>query len=287
LAWFFLSLATAFLESLRDVFNKKSLEQFDEYIVAWSLAVFTTLFLIPPIVLNGIPELDRQFWLALPIGGFLDTLAFFLLVKAIKSADLSLVAPITTFSPLFLLITSPLIANEFPTPLSLGGVLLVVIGSYVLNLDRQQQGYLAPLRAIVQETGPRLMLIVAFIWSITANVDKIGVLNSGPIFWAASVYGFIAIALLPVVLSRSRIGFKQRLGAAYNLVAIGLLNAIAVACQMLAFKLTLVVYAIAIKRNSAVFSVLLGHFFLKEKGLRARSLGALIMVLGAVAIAIF
>lgn len=287
MAWFFLSLATAFLESLRDVFNKKSLEQFDEYIVAWSLAVFTTLFLIPPIVLNGIPELDRQFWLALPIGGFLDTLAFFLLVKAIKSADLSLVAPITTFSPLFLLITSPLIANEFPTPLSLGGVLLVVIGSYVLNLDRQQQGYLAPLRAIVQETGPRLMLIVAFIWSITANVDKIGVLNSGPIFWAASVYGFIAIALLPVVLSRSRIGFKQRLGAAYNLVAIGLLNAIAVACQMLAFKLTLVVYAIAIKRNSAVFSVLLGHFFLKEKGLRARSLGALIMVLGAVAIAIF
>ena len=272
---------------LRDVFNKKSLHHFDEYIVAWSLAVFTTLFLVPPVILNGIPELNQTFWLALPIGGCLDTIAFLLLAKAIKSADLSLVAPITTFSPLFLLITSPLIVSEFPAPLSLVGILLVVIGSYVLNLDQRYQGYFAPFKALFRETGPRLTLMVAFIWSVTANVDKIGVLNSGALFWAASIYGFIAVALLPVVLYHSRASFRKRPRAVHNLAAIGLFNAMAVACQMLSFKLTLVVYAIAIKRNSAVFSVLFGHFFFKEKGVRSRSIGATIMVLGAIAIAIF
>ena len=286
MTWVLLAILTAFFESLRDVFNKKNLRKFDEYIVTWILASFTALFLVPLVLLTGMPELNPEFWVALFVSGSLNTIAFFLFIRAIKSADLSLVAPMTAFTPFFLLMTSPLIVGEFPKPISLVGVLLVVLGSYIVNLDRQWQGYLAPFRALLNETGPRLALIVAFLWSITSTVDKIGVLNSAPLFWVMSVYGFIAIALLPITLYKWRYSFRQLAQQAYSLIAIGLFNSIAVALQMITLKLTLVIYAIAIKRNSVVFSVLFGYFFFREGKIVNRIIGAIVMVLGAIAIAI-
>ncbi len=286
MAWILLVILTALFESLRDVFNKKNLRQLDEYIVTWILAGSTALCLMPLVLLLGIPPLNHQFWVALCISGSLNAIAFFLFMRAIKSADLSRVAPMTAFTPLFLLVTSPVIVGEFPRPMSLWGVLLVVLGSYILNLNQQWQGYLAPFQALLKETGPKLALIVAFLWSITSNVDKIGVLNSAPLFWVMAVYGYIAVVLLPITMHKSWHSFRYLARKAHYLIAIGLFNSMAVALQMLALKLTLVIYVIAIKRNSAVFSVLFGHFFFQERGIGTRTIGAAIMVAGAIAIAV-
>ncbi len=58
-----------------------------------------------------------------------------------------------------------------------------------------------------------------------------------------------------------------------------------VASQMTALSLTLVAYVIAIKRTSAVFSVILGWAIFRERGFKARLLGSSIMLLGVIAIA--
>lgn len=62
------------------------------------------------------------------------------------------------------------------------GVVLIVIGSYVLNIKRRNAGYLALFKAMLEQRWPRLMLYAAFILSITSSIDKIGVLNSSPLF---------------------------------------------------------------------------------------------------------
>ncbi len=280
MVWFLFSFLTAFFESLKDVFSKKSLKNIDEYIIAWALVFFALPFLLPLLFFIDIPVIKVNFFGALILGGLLNLLTIILYVKAIKHSDLSIAIPMITFTPLFLLITSPLIVGEFPNLSGLIGILLIVIGSYTLNIKQRREGFLAPFRSLLKEKGPRLMLLVAFIWSITSNIDKIGVQSSSPIFWVISIGIFIASVMLPVVIYKSRKNLHQISENYKVLVPIGLFSALALIFQMTAINLTLVAYVISIKRTSAIMSVLFGYFIFKEKGLKERLAGVVIMVIG-------
>lgn len=284
--WMLFAFLTAFFESMKDVFSKKGLLEFDEYVVSWSLRFFALPFLLPLLLFIEIPSLGGQFWNALLINGILNSLGAIFFMKAIKHSDLSITMPMITFTPLFLLITSPLIVGEFPSLFGLIGVVLIVFGSYILNIKEKDKGYLAPFKALLKERGPRFMLLVAFIWSIAANYDKIGVLNSSPIFWVISVNLFIAIVMFPVMLYKSQKSLNQIPRNLKKLVPIGLFSAIGLTFQMIAISLTLVVYVISIKRTSAILSVLWGHLIFKEKGIKERLTGVVIMVIGVLLIAL-
>ena len=285
MVWFILAFLTAFFESMKDVFSKKSLKDIDEYVVAWALRFFALPFVLPLLFFIEIPSLNNQFWLALIVGGTLNVITTILYIKAIKLSDLSITMPIVTFTPLFLLITSPLIVGEFPTISGVIGILLIVIGAYTLNLKKKSEGYFAPFKALLKEKGPRLMLIVAFIWSITANFDKVGVVNSSSLFWVVSINIFIAAFLSPIMLYKSRSNIKQTLNI-QTLLPVGLFSGLIHITQMTAISLTLVAYVIAIKRTSTIMSVLWGWLIFKEKGIKERLLGTVIMVLGVLFIAL-
>lgn len=280
MTWLILGIFTAFFEALKDVFGKQNLQKSDEYVVAWSLSFFSVIFLIPWVIHTGIPALNSQFWIALLIGGSINAVTALLYIKAIKVSDLSLTVPLVALTPLFMLLTSPLIVGEYPNFFDYIGILLIVIGSYLLNIKEKSQGYLAPFKALVNEPGPKLMLIVAFLWSITSNFDKIGVQNSSPIFWLFSIFGTMSILLLPVLLYKTPNPSRKILKQLPMLAAMGFFNAIGVLCQMQALTLTLVVQVIAIKRTSVLMGVLFGHFIFKEKDIQQRLLGAGIMILG-------
>lgn len=262
---------------------KKSLEEANEYVVAWASIFFALPFLIPVVLYQGIPRLDEQFWFALAWSASLNFVAIILYAKAIKVSDLSLTVPLIAFSPLFLLLTAPIIVGEFPSLSGVVGVLLVVVGSYLLNLRERQKGYLAPYRALLHEQGPRLMLGVAFIWSIAAAIDKVGLQHSAPIFWGTAVNSVILIPMTIMMLRRA--GSMAHIQRNFlQLVAIGLLAALVSMCQMTAAALTLVAYVIAVKRTSTVMSVLFGHVLLREEGVRERLAGAVVMVCGILCI---
>ncbi len=285
--WFIFAFLTAFFKSTKDVFSKKGLKDIDEYIVAWALRFFALPFLLPLLFFIKIPVIGNQFWLALFIGGSLNVVTTILYMKAIKVSDLSITIPMVTLTPLFLLITSPLIIGEFPNIFGIVGILLIVMGSYMLNIKKKSQGYFAPFKALLEEKGPRLMLIVAFIWSITANFDKIGLLNSSPIFWVIAINIFITLCMFPIMFYKSRGKIKQIPVNLHALLPIGLFSSLALICQMTAISLTLVVYVISIERTSAIISVLFGYLIFKEKGIKERLMGVTIMLIGILFITLF
>ena len=285
--WLAFAILTAFFESLKDVSSKRSLRNLDVYIVAWVANIFAVIFLIPLLLIAGIPTIDAQFWIALFIGGSLNVVSFTLYIRAIQIADLSLTVPLVTLTPLFLLFTSPLIVHENPTVADAIGILLIVVGSYVLNLRERQHGYFAPLKVLFRNKGSRFMLMVAFLWSITSNFDKIGVVHSSPLFWSTSLYAYLTLGMFPIALFNSRRKFNQILPNLKPLALIGFFHAIAITFQMIAVTYTLVTQVIAIKRMSALISVLFGHFMFHEKGLQERLTGAAIMVLGVIVMTLF
>lgn len=280
MTWLILGIFTAFFEAVKDVFSKQNLKKSDEYVVAWSLSFFSVIFLTPWVIYTGIPALNSQFWISLLIGGSINAVTTLLYIKAIKVSDLSLTVPLVALTPLFMLLTSPLIVGEYPKFFDYIGILLIVAGSYLLNIKEKSQGYLAPFKALLNEPGPKFMLIVAFLWSITSNFDKIGVKNSSPIFWLFSLFGTMTILLLPVLLQKTPNPSRKIIKQLPMLAAMGFFNAVGVLCQMQALTLTLVVQVIAIKRTSVLMGVLFGHFIFKEKDIQQRLLGAGIMILG-------
>jgi uncharacterized membrane protein len=67
-----------------------------------------------------------------------------------------------------------------------------------------------------------------------------------------------------------------------RLFLLGLFAAIMILSQFTAIELTIASYVIAIKRAGMVLSVVFGYLFFKEKHLRARLTGAMLMATGVV-----
>ena len=237
--------------------------------VLWLYAVF-----------DGIPEVDsrivRVYLLALPLESF----ALLLYIRALSLSPLSLTTPFLSFTPVFLLFTSPLMLDESPSINGIYGILLIVIGAYILNLSSARHGILDPFRQIFKEKGSYMMLIVAFIYSITSNFGKMGVLYSSPSFFAASYFSLLAVVFFFVVLKKTgiRAVFKK------ELFVIGILSSIMISFHMAAIKLIYVSYMISIKRSSLLFGIIFGVIFYKEKGFKEKLAAGLIMILGIIII---
>ncbi len=285
--WILLATITAFAEATRNVVIKGKLSTLPAQFVSWVWVTGTLLFLLP--TLWFLPPVPFQpnlwgYWLASVL---INTLAVLLFTMAIQMSDLSLTMPMIAFSPLFMLFTSPLMLGEFPSLIGVVGVVLVVIGSYLLNIQERSNGYLAPYRALLREPGPRLMLGVAVLWSISANLDKLGVQASSPVVWIILVNLGLSLAFGLLMLRQTR-QLRQlhgSTGMVLALVAIGLLDAIALITQMYALTLTLVAYVISVKRSGIIISVVLGAVLFKEPGFRERLTGTFVMLAGVLCIA--
>ncbi|WP_428564924.1 MAG: EamA family transporter [Solidesulfovibrio sp. DCME] len=285
--WFVLSCVTALTQAVKDTFLKRSLNAMDAamgmlgYCLAASACLWLAVAAGPPVTLRP------GYWWLLLLGGVLGGVTYWLYGLALKAGDLSLTLPMLAFTPLFLLVTSPLTVGEFPEPGGLCGIALVVGGAYVLNLRERRHGLLGPIRALVTNAGSRLMLAVAVIWSIGANIDKLGLAESSPLFWGASVYTATTLALAVGMARRWPAPPGRFFRVTWPLAVAGLLEAVGIVCQMQALPLTQVSYVIAVKRLSIVFGVLLGAAVFREPDLRHRLPGALLMVAGVFFIAVF
>ena len=284
--WAVLALGTALFEAIKDTLSKRQLVLGDEYLLAWSYCAFGLPLTGIYLWWDGVPLVGEDFVWALALGVILNMAAVTLYMRAIKASDLSLTLPMLTFTPLFMLGTSPLILGEFPDLQGGFGMILIIAGAYVMHLGRSRSGLLEPFRALWSEPGPRIMLLVALIWSFTANLDKVGVLNSSPAFWLFTFFTAMTLGLMPVVLVKSSNPLFQLRRNFRALALVGLCGSLALILQMWALTLTLAAYVVSVKRMSVVFGVLLGHVVFGEKDLARRLICAAFMVAGVALIAV-
>lgn len=285
------AILSAFFTSLKDLFGKKASVDLDEYITALSLRVLSIpLFLV--ILYFSSDNLfkdfvfSRTFFIALVGGGLLNVLTNILYMRALKLSDISVSIPLIAFTPVFLVGTAFLILGEKPSLFGIGGIGLVVFGAYFLNIKKFKEGFFRPFRALFAEIGPRIMFLVAFLWSITSSIDKIGVTESSPLLWVLMTDIFIVLMMIPIVYFFSKSGWGRIQKHFLKLSAVGLSEGISALFQMIAISTTLVPYVIALKRTSILWSALWGGLFLKEKNLKEKMVGISIMIVGIACIVI-
>ena len=270
---FLLSLLVAILESFKDIHSKGILRDYSPLLLMTNMKIFASLFLLPFALLHSQISDHRTFLLVYPINLLLNFFAFYLYFSAIKVSPLSLSLPMLSFSPVLLLFTSRVMLGEELSGMGILGVLMVFAGSYILNVSKIRAGLLEPIKAIFKERGSVYILIVVVIWSITANLDKIGLISSSPIFWSFSMS--LGLGILGLLVLKLRMSFN------FPFLYLSLADTLSTLFHMIAISLIPVPYVISIKRLSVLFSSLWGIIFLGET---ANLIGILFMILGGIII---
>ena len=169
------------------------------------------------------------------------------------------------------------------------GIALIALGGYTLNLSALRAGFLEPFRAIARERGSLFMLIIALIYSMTSAFGKIGVDHSSAPFFGATYFCALAVCMLPIIARRSGKGrFFELLRSNVRIALLpALFDATATLSHFYAVSMSNVAYMIAVKRTSLLFGVLYGFLLFGERNIRERLLGAVLMFIGFVLIAVF
>lgn len=284
MAWFYLSLVAAMFLSTTDALSKIALKDSNVFVIAWARWAFSSPLLLLLLFFIDIPRLDRTFFIVTACAVPLEVLAILLYIRALSISPLSLTVPFLALTPVFLIATSFLFLGEMPDASGVAGIVFIAAGAYILNIADMKKGIFEPIQSIAREKGSVLMIIVAFIYSITSNLGKIAVLHSSPLFFAAVYNLVLAIVLLPFVFS-SVGSITREIGK--NVVvflSIGFFYGLMMVAHFSAIRLIEVSYMISVKRMSLIFSVIYGRLLFRESRISERFLGSVIMVSGVVLI---
>ncbi len=199
-----------------------------------------------------------------------------------KYADVSMVYPITTSSPLFIVLWAYIFLDEKVTVLGITGVILILAGCYIMNATRGQ-GNKKGLYGIL------LAFLAAFLYSFGAVSDKLGVdtVNSNLYIMLMADFILMYSIIFTVITHRKAVSFHKMVKKPiqWNYVILG---GIAMAASTVTYRLGLVdmqvSYAAALRQLSALFGVLMGIFFLKESYGLKRIIGSIVIISGIILI---
>jgi drug/metabolite transporter (DMT)-like permease len=251
------------------------------------------------------PAIGSSFWLPFLVTALLNILIQNLDIKAKQIEDVSIVVPLASTSPVFLLLTSYLILGEWPSVWGYYGVVLVAVGSYVLNLKgtavalprfaekaigyvpapgravvrSQITFYAAPLLRIANSLGARIAVFVAILGSIAIVFDKMVVVASSPMIHTAAVFAVVGIVTL---LMSKWSGRWHELDKRLFLLLFGIGCVIGVMNVFMnaGYLFGIALYVGTLKRTQIFFTVIFSAIFLKEQYAWFRLYGSLIIFFG-------
>ncbi len=197
---------------------------FHHYTILKILFLFTGFFLLFFVITSHTIIDWFRFIPSFSVSLIINILAYSLLVKAILFSPISKVMPYIGFTPLFLIFSGWIILGEKIGSIQIMGIFLIVLGGFIIQLpeisfrkakDRKQKHLSVYLKESMgnflntKEKGILLAILVAFLWSITASVEKIAVLSSSPKFYGGIIHLSLGLSFLTLELLR-KYGQKKR-----------------------------------------------------------------------------
>ncbi len=285
--WVTLALMSAFFLASADAVTKRYLSKSRASEIILVRFGLSGLLLLPILLMQDWPRLNWVFWGWMAALIPLEIIAMLLYIRAITRSPLALTLPYLSFTPVFNTLTGYLILGETVSFSGFMGVMMIVSGAWLLNLDRsghQSWGKLwEPFRAISRQSGARIMLLVAAIYSLTSVMGKAAMLSAesvSPEFFGPFYFVTLGAATTVLFLVKDRSTFVIAKRFPWVNLLLGLLMAGMVVSHFYALQGTQVAYMIAVKRMSLLFGILYGAYLFKEKGLRKNLFAGVLMVLG-------
>jgi len=167
--WFLLVFLAAVFLGLHDIADKKALNK--EYALAFlsASALVVAVMSLPLLAFGKIQPIDLRMFGLITAKSFFAVLFFFFTTKALRKMEISEFSPFMNMSPLFLLAISMTFLAERIHLLQFFGILLVIVGAYVLEL---KDGLWSPLIRIKNSRHIHMILFAMIFGSIAAVLDR-------------------------------------------------------------------------------------------------------------------
>jgi drug/metabolite transporter (DMT)-like permease len=270
---------TGLLFGLQGAYGKVLAKRIPPMLLAWGMFAFSLPVLTLLLLCDGIPVVDwPHFIWATGFSVLANWLAWGLFFRALQVSALAHTMPFTAFTPVFLIPVAYVLLDELPSITGLAGILLIIAGAYGIHMSSGR--LLDPFRLLFRNRGTRWILIAALIWSVSATVDKVGVLASSQLFYAFILNLCLSLVYLPYLV---RYQSRSTLAAWDNwkrLFLFGLVMGLLMFVQFTALKYLLVSYVIAFKRTGVIVSVVFGAAILGERNVRWNLVCTALMIAG-------
>jgi len=237
--------------------------------LAWTAVTFSLPVLWTCVYLEGFPKVSAAFYFPCAMSILGNTAALLFYFRALSFGQLSMVFPLLSLTPAWMLLSTHLITGEFPSTLGLAGIGVSTAGCYALGLDKT--GPLSPIRNIWNNPGSRWALLAGLTWSLTANFDKAAVEASSAMLQPAAAGTGLAVTLFGASAGECAAGLRRcaTRDGAWRILILTLIVCVLVVSQFIAFDLAQASYVISVKQGGMVLGVLLGWLVYKEPcGLR-------------------
>lgn len=257
--------------------------------VSWFLG---GLFLLPLLLITGVPEVQDGFWYALVATVALNLVGQNLFIRAFALSDVSLVSPIRLIIPPVVMLTGYLFLQETLSLVGILGVLTTVVGlAFVLGAG--ERGFsISKILSHVRDPGVRFAFLASLIFAVAFPFDKLAVLNSSGLF-ASTVIALVLGASILLTASLWQRNFIPAIRGGHSLSALSILFAISALLGLGTFLTNQallyapVAYASSAKRFQVVWTNILAGAFLKEQHAGERLVGVLVMLLGILLMVVF
>jgi drug/metabolite transporter (DMT)-like permease len=283
--WLPITLLCAFLVASADAATKKLLTTHTALELTVIRFCWSAVLCLPLLLLQRFPALPAAFWGWVAVLLPFEILAMWLYMQAIRSSPLAHTLPYLAFTPIFNVLTAFLILDEAVSPRGFSGILVIAAGAYVLNLNASTRpgwlGVLDPFASMLKERGPRLMLMVAILYSITSTLGKGALQYAPPLFFGPLYFCVLAVVTFVWIVLSERsnpVPLLWRQPRAHLIV--GLLTGAMAVTHFIALARVEVAYMIAVKRSSLLFGILYGAWLFREPHLRQHLAGGALMLLG-------
>jgi uncharacterized membrane protein len=281
--WFLLAVGSALFQVLRNMVMKRLGHALDETINVWGRFTFILPFAALGVITHGWPTLQPGVWLYCLLFALAQIAGTQFLALALNVAEISLVTALWKLSLLLLVVWGVLALGESPSAIGLAGVLVSVIGMYLLNVERARVSVWAPLVALVRDPGQRYTLGAAFFFAPSVIfIKKIALLSSPP-FAVFMGYVFCSAIITPFALYRSGRHFRQIGKHWWSFMALGAFAAISTWMGTTAYTMTVSSYVEAVKQVEVLMALGIGYLVFGE-GARIKQIwpGCVVMLVGLV-----
>ncbi|MGD0750683.1 MAG: DMT family transporter [Anaerolineales bacterium] len=276
-----LLLTSAVLHALWNLLLKQSPEKY--VAMGWQVIISGVLSLVL-LFFTGLPP--RSMWLFAFISMTLEAIYFVLLSFAYSDHDFSLVYPVARgTAPALVVVWSFLFLREIPSTGGFIGIITIICGLIIIG----SPSFFQPHEGKLQFKGIAIALLIALVISIYTLIDGFAV-KHGP----ALPYGLTMFMLVPVLTTPVLVGhygwerlIEGRHWQPARLILVGFLGVIAYLLALFAYSIAPVNYSEAIREVSVVLGAFAGWQFLGEKLGKIRVLGAAVIFVGIVLIALF
>lgn len=237
--------------------------------------------------------LSAEFWRSMVVSSLFAMFGNVFLVRAIQIGDLSVLGPINAYKAVVGMLFSVFLLNEIPGWWGLAGVLLIVVGSYVVLTDKKQrtgQSGLSGVIGVFKRPEVKLRLMALILSAIDGAFLKKAIILSTPtiafFYWCLLGFGFTLIWIVLTMRTAWRVQITVLFTQKTTYLALCATIGISQMASNIALASMPVGYVLALFQISALVSVLFGYQFFREQGILRKLIGAGIMVIGAVLITV-